>query len=364
MIISPWAYLPFHVGHSFPLTKWMGSSDSGRLGQIIMLAFNITLYLAEHWTRSFPGLSQFVYDVHLHEFSVFMMLSFFYFSYYNSGKHQSLVRNWFFATLIFMWINASLDIGMPKKTMEEQIKYIEGDEVYNIAHFIGHVFLFVMAWHVSSVVDVTNGLKKGWIVENEKIREWVKSWNEPAESPKNTLKVSLAVCGVAAAIAVVIEILEATFDGSVPMYPQPCRAVVTNDDQCSFLGISIPCHRVFRKEALNHFGVGLTHHQAVLWGVVLVLVLYNKPLSCIEVGLALTTPAKLDLESLEVSFALDYLDERLQEEPLTTMSIQVRHGVLPIDRRPELRGLSPEQIPMTWTWQANASRRATSQEDL
>ena len=235
----------------------MGSSDSGRLGQIIMLAFNITLYLAEHWTRSFPGLSQFVYDVHLHEFSVFMMLSFFYFSYYNSGKHQSLVRNWFFATLIFMWINASLDIGMPKKTMEEQIKYIEGDEVYNIAHFIGHVFLFVMAWHVSSVVDVTNGLKKGWIVENEKIREWVKSWNEPAESPKNTLKVSLAVCGVAAAIAVVIEILEATFDGSVPMYPQPCRAVVTNDDQCSFLGISIPCHRVFHKEALNHFGVGL-----------------------------------------------------------------------------------------------------------
>jgi len=75
-------------------------------------------------------------------------------------------------------------------------------------------------------------------------------------------------------------------------------------------------------------------------------------------------PAVMPIRSHHGLLSAEGFDERLQEEPLTTMSIQVRHGVLPIDRRPELRGLSPEQITMTWTWQANASRRATSPGDL
>lgn len=62
--------------------------------------------------------------------------------------------------------------------------------------------------------------------------------------------------------------------------------------------------------------VGTPDNHAVLGGVVLVLVLHNKPLSSIKVSLTLATPAKLDLESLEVSFALDYLDERLQEDSI------------------------------------------------
>ena len=58
--------------------------------------------------------------------------------------------------------------------------------------------------------------------------------------------------------------------------------------------------------------VGHTHNHAILGGIVFILVLNDETFSGIVISFALTTPPELDLESLEVSFALDYLDERLQ----------------------------------------------------
>lgn len=155
-IISPWAYLPFHIAHSFPLTKWMGG---GNLRKLIMLAFHLTLYLAEHWTSSFPRVSKFVYDTHLHDVAGVMILLFFYFSYHNCGENQALVRNWFVATIVFVGVNEAMDVGSPKPTIEEHIDASENDVAHDIAHFVGHCFLMAAAWNVASVVDVTNGLK-------------------------------------------------------------------------------------------------------------------------------------------------------------------------------------------------------------
>jgi hypothetical protein len=58
--------------------------------------------------------------------------------------------------------------------------------------------------------------------------------------------------------------------------------------------------------------VGDAHDHSVLRRVVLVLGLNNQTLAGVVVGLALATPAELDLEPLEVGLALDYLDERLK----------------------------------------------------
>ena len=55
-----------------------------------------------------------------------------------------------------------------------------------------------------------------------------------------------------------------------------------------------------------------THNHAILGGIIFILVLNDETFSGIVISFALTTPPELDLESLEVSFALDYLDERLQ----------------------------------------------------
>ena len=60
--------------------------------------------------------------------------------------------------------------------------------------------------------------------------------------------------------------------------------------------------------------VGHTHNHTILGGIVFVLVLNNKTLSGVVIGLTLTTPLELNLESLEISFALDYLDECLKHE--------------------------------------------------
>mmetsp|Transcript_20870 Transcript_20870/g.41523 ORF Transcript_20870/g.41523 Transcript_20870/m.41523 type:complete len:854 (-) Transcript_20870:109-2670(-) len=256
-IISPWAYLPFHAGHCFPLNKWMGSP----ILQLFMLAHNLVLYTAEHWTAAFPGVAKFVYDVKLHDVNSLQLLSFFYFSYYNCGNNQYIVRNWFFATVVFVKINAALDVGMPKPTIEAQIEAIENDEVYNIAHLIGHCFMFVMAWHVSSTVDVSKGLKKGWI--GDYIKKTMKKMDGAAVDPFYTLGVSLSVCLGTIIFAVSIELMRAANGGTVPFFPPMCRAVVSELDDCTFMGITIPCFKIFNKDTVAHFGMGL--EMAAIW---------------------------------------------------------------------------------------------------
>lgn len=57
--------------------------------------------------------------------------------------------------------------------------------------------------------------------------------------------------------------------------------------------------------------VGSTDDHAVLRGIILILVLNDKTLTGIVVGLAFTAPPELNLEALEVSLILHYLNERL-----------------------------------------------------
>merc|ERR1740133_510280 len=56
--------------------------------------------------------------------------------------------------------------------------------------------------------------------------------------------------------------------------------------------------------------VGETDDEPVLWGVVLVLVLGDKALASVVIGLTLAATAVLDLEPLEICFVFDELDER------------------------------------------------------
>ena len=57
--------------------------------------------------------------------------------------------------------------------------------------------------------------------------------------------------------------------------------------------------------------VGSTDNHAVLGGIILILVLNDKALAGIVIGLAFTAPPELNLEALEVSLILHYLNERL-----------------------------------------------------
>ena len=60
--------------------------------------------------------------------------------------------------------------------------------------------------------------------------------------------------------------------------------------------------------------VGTSHNHTILGRIVLVLVLNDQTLAGIVVGLAFTTPPELDLVTLEISFAFDHFDKRLQEK--------------------------------------------------
>ena len=43
----------------------------------------------------------------------------------------------------------------------------------------------------------------------------------------------------------------------MPFFPPMCRAMVDEEDECTFMGITIPCFKVFKKETVDHFGMGL-----------------------------------------------------------------------------------------------------------
>jgi len=203
--------------------------------------------------RSFPDLATFVYGARLNDVEYFVILPFFYFSYYNCGNNYSLVLNWFLAFIVFVGINSALGIGSIS-TMGGHIEAIENDSAYNIAHLVEHCFIFIMARHVASVVDVTLGVKKGWL--GEYIKKHAKSWQGAAANPLYTLGVSLAVCLGTIIFAVSVELMSAD-GGSVPFFPPMCRAMVDEEDECTFMGITIPCFKVFKKETVDHFGMGL-----------------------------------------------------------------------------------------------------------
>ena len=61
----------------------------------------------------------------------------------------------------------------------------------------------------------------------------------------------------------------------------------------------------------NNITVGETNNETVLGSSVLVLVLPDETLTSVVVGLSLATTAELNLEALEVSLALNNLDETL-----------------------------------------------------
>jgi len=203
--------------------------------------------------RSFPDLATFVYGARLHNVQYYVILPFFYFSYYNCGNNYSLVLNWFLAFIVFVGINSALGIGSIS-TMGGHIEAIENDSAYNIAHLVEHCFIFIMARHVASVVDVTMGVKKGGF--GEYIKKHAKSWQGAAADPLYTLGVSLAVCLGTIIFAVSVELMRAD-GGSVPFFPPMCRAMVDEEDECTFMGITIPCFKVFKKETVDHFGMGL-----------------------------------------------------------------------------------------------------------
>ena len=73
--------------------------------------------------------------------------------------------------------------------------------------------------------------------------------------------------------------------------------------------------------------VGETHNHTILGGIVFVLVLNNKAFPGEVVSFTLTTPPELDLESLEVSFALDYLDERLKHKKIRQYHLHQGFGL-------------------------------------
>ena len=76
--------------------------------------------------------------------------------------------------------------------------------------------------------------------------------------------------------------------------------------------------------------VGETHNHTILGGIVFVLVLNNKAFPGEVVSFTLTTPPELDLESLEVSFALDYLDERLKDKRIRQYHLHRGFGLYAI----------------------------------
>jgi len=59
----------------------------------------------------------------------------------------------------------------------------------------------------------------------------------------------------------------------------------------------------------DNIAVRDAYYHAILGSVILVLSLDDKPLTGVVIGLTLTPPLELDLESLEIGFIFKYFDK-------------------------------------------------------
>lgn len=147
----------------------------------------------------------------------------------------------------------------------------------------------------------------GWLFEYI-LSTASKAWDGIVQHP---LLSSVSACVLAAVVGIAIEESSKAsgFVGGsgVPLFPSSwCRIGISGEDECSLLGITIPCHKTFSEDSLEHFGFGL--EQSHLWTFFITFTIGLIALWC--TGLTFT-PSNFKEKSLKLTCALYAIDTAL-----------------------------------------------------
>ncbi len=120
--------------------------------------------------------------------------------------------------------------------------------------------------------------------------------------PLYAVKIVLATCLGVVLAAVTIELMKAADGGTVPLFPPMCRAFVSARDDCTFMGITIPCFKIFDKDTVAHFDMGL--EMTAIWTFVVTFMIGFVPLCKIVDDLWVSRKNDWKTSSLLIACAL------------------------------------------------------------
>eukprot|EP00579_Thalassiosira_antarctica_P029149 CAMPEP_0202026838 /NCGR_PEP_ID=MMETSP0905-20130828/59945_1 /ASSEMBLY_ACC=CAM_ASM_000554 /TAXON_ID=420261 /ORGANISM="Thalassiosira antarctica, Strain CCMP982" /LENGTH=326 /DNA_ID=CAMNT_0048590165 /DNA_START=43 /DNA_END=1020 /DNA_ORIENTATION=- len=140
------------------------------------------------------------------------------------------------------------------RTPQQQVENFR-DQGYSIGHFVGHSFYAICFAHISTVVDFSRPMKKGWVIELM-LKRIGAIWKKICE---RALISSMTMCFIAAAAAFAIANWDKISPNNKggPIFPPFCKTRVEAKHECSLLGITIPCYNSFNEEAMEYFRFGL-----------------------------------------------------------------------------------------------------------
>lgn len=120
--------------------------------------------------------------------------------------------------------------------------------------------------------------------------------------PLSALRVVLIVYLGVVVFAVAIELVKVADGGTVPPFPPMCKASISARDDCTFMGITIPCFKIFDKDTAAHFGMGL--EMSAIWTFVVTFIIGFVPLCKIVDDIWVSRKNDWKTSSLQIACAL------------------------------------------------------------
>mmetsp|Transcript_9633 Transcript_9633/g.20852 ORF Transcript_9633/g.20852 Transcript_9633/m.20852 type:complete len:269 (-) Transcript_9633:2173-2979(-) len=264
MIVPPWLFFVMHMvqGHALA-SAWGGWY--GPVARYLAYLWHICVATSEHFTLSVPLFDYFSFKYNFFVLAGVEFLIFVYLACCNprgvekeeKASNRSKLFLWAALTIIMSIVLVALELGAPPDPLTpENLLGLMATERYNAGHFLGHVFFTMCNVFVATYAQFNPNPRFGVGFEFIQ-RQLCAIWTPIREHPK-IARFGWCVFVLALAIAISnwdsVNIIVA---GNAPIFPPLCMARVVGTDECTLLGITIPCHKTFSSEAIEYFVSGV-----------------------------------------------------------------------------------------------------------
>lgn len=267
MIFPPWLFFAWHFVQGYALADALGKMY-GSAAKYLAHLLHIWVGFSEHLTLAVPFFDYYSYKYNFPTLLGVEQLVFLYLAYCNPSevnekkkKNKRRLGQLFVANVIMVFFFVALEFGTTPNelvynilgigppvpmTPESMLKLFES-AYYNAGHFCAHSFFsmsIVLAISYAQFDTKLNSIRTGLDGIRSRIKKnlviFMFGWS-----------VLVLVLAVAIANWDRVNILP---DNGAPFLPPLCKTTPKDDDECTFLGITIPCHKTFSSDATKYFG--------------------------------------------------------------------------------------------------------------
>lgn len=269
MIVPPWLFFIMHLVQGFSLANAWGRWY-GQTARYLMYCWHILVATSEHFTTDVPLFDKLAFKYDFFSIAGYEFLFFLYLAWCNPGAddraaNKRRLMGWAVLTPIMTVVLVKLGFGPPDPLTPEHYMELLATERYNAGHFFGHFFFTMCFACVASYAQFDRNPNLGLGLQFIR-RRLAAVWAPIRRYP---VIAKFGWCFLVGALAVAISNWDSVnlysykVAGDAPFFPPMCMAKVETKDECTLLGITIPCYKAFSSDALEYFGFGM--EMSHLW---------------------------------------------------------------------------------------------------